>query len=190
MDENALHIFDPTLTFLSGGRVKDLLKACIKYTSDKQITPTIIILHTDLVSHEELLDFRYVIGSWVTVLGDGRMHLSFKMGNKHRIQNIRIVENAGAINLTLDGEGRGQAMNPLSALAEQSTFNMKLTHEQAVQRQRVELPHCPHKSHPPMHHICLTVKGRTLRMSNKWIPRSSGMPHILDHDVRDFETRH
>ena len=32
-------------------------------------------------------------------------------------------------------------MNPLNELTEQSTFNMKLTYEQAAQRQDVELPH-------------------------------------------------
>ena len=38
--------------------------------------------------------------------------------------------------------------NPLNELAEQSTFNMKLTREQAVQRQDVELPHLAAQSTP------------------------------------------
>src|ERR1700722_18895926 len=65
LSEGALCIFDPTLKFLAGGKPKELLKACIKYISTKQVpTTTIIHLHTDMLSQEELLDFRYVIGSW------------------------------------------------------------------------------------------------------------------------------
>lgn len=143
--EGALCIFDPTLKFLASGKTKELLKTCIKYILAKQVM--IILLHTDMLSQEELLDFRYVIGSWITVLKCNRFHVCFKRGNKHRIQNLKLVENAGILTLMLDVDDKN-VTNPLNELMEQSTFNMKLTREQVRQRQDVELPHLSAQTTP------------------------------------------
>ena len=142
-----LRIFDPTMTFLADGKSKDLLKASINFISNKQIPATIIILHTDMLSLEELLDFRHVIGSWVTVLGSGDIQVNFKLGNKSRIQSLRVVETADSFSI-VPNVAKVAVVSPLNELAEQSTFNIRLTREQAAQRQSVELPHLSAQSTP------------------------------------------